>query len=191
MIKLFLNKGASKMYHPSVYDNLKVVLEGAVYDLDFAGAIEIVDRRDLVDLAVIGRSYSIDFLVSGIIQSFKGNLTLNTNLENYATEKLKDNPEGAGSKVSIFIETPVYEIETDCKQLQSILKKWSEGDLKGDIQQKLTYIYGESRNVFSNTISIHLQKPFSEEEPERFSLVLEQVIASMKEMNEYFKGYKK
>jgi hypothetical protein len=179
------------VYHPSVYDNLKVVLEGAVYDLDFSGAIEIVNRKDLVDLAVIERNYSIDFLVSGISESFKGNLLLSTNLENYATEKLKDNPEAAGSKLSIHIETPVYEIETDCKQLQAILKKWTEEDLKGDVQQKLTYIYGESRNVFHNTISIHLQKPFSEEEPERFALIMEQVITSMKEMNEYFKGYKK
>ncbi|MBY6035738.1 hypothetical protein KUV80_03700 [Fictibacillus nanhaiensis] len=178
------------MYHPSVYDNLKVVLEGAVYDLDFSGAVEIINRKDIVDLAVIERKYSIDFIVAGISENFKGKLTLSTNLEKYATEKLQENPEAAGSMLAIHIETPVYEIETDCKQLQAILKKWTEGDLKGDIQQKLTYIYGESRNVFHNSISIQLQKPVSEEEPERFSLVLEQVIQSIKEMNDYFKGYR-
>ncbi|MET3728056.1 MAG: hypothetical protein ACQET8_15130 [Bacillota bacterium] len=179
------------MYHPSVYDNLKVVLEGAVYDLDFSGEIEIINRKDLMDQAIIERNYSIDFVVSAIGEAMKGTITLTSNLEDLAMEKLNDNPEGAGSKLSCVIETPVYEIETDCKQLQSILKKWGSGDLKGDIQQKLTYIYGQPRHVFTNTISIQLQKPVSEEEPERISSVLEELIASIKEMNEYFKGYKK
>jgi hypothetical protein len=179
------------MYHPSVYDNLKVVLEGAVYDLDFSGEIEIVDRKDIMDHAIIEKNYSIDFVVAEVGESMRGSITLTATLEDLATEKLKDNPDGAGSRLSIRIKTPVYEIETDCKQLQSILKKWTVGDLKGDIQQKLTYIYGEPRDVFSNTISIQLHKRVAEEEPERISLVMEQVLLSMKEMNDYFKGYKK
>lgn len=179
------------MYHPSVYDNLKIVLEGAVYDLDFSGEIEIVNRKDLMDHAIMERNYSIDFVVKTIGESMKGNICLTSTLEDLAMEKLNDNPDGAGSKLSVSIETPVYEIETDCKQLQSMLKKWGSGDLKSDIQQKLTYIYGEPRHVFHDTIFIQLQKPAAEEEPERISLVLEQLIASMNEMNEYFKGYKK
>ena len=176
------------MYHPSVYDNLKVVLEGAVYDLDFSREIEIINRKDLMDQAIIERSYCIDFVVSAIGESMRGTISLTSNLEDLAMEKLNDNPEGAGSKLSCVIKTPVYEIETDCKQLQSILKKWGSGDLKGDIQQKLTYIYGQPRHVFTNTISIQLQKPVAEEEPERISSVLDQLSASMKEMTEYFKG---
>ncbi|MBN3555867.1 hypothetical protein JYA63_16435 [Fictibacillus nanhaiensis] len=179
------------MYHPSVYDNLKVVLEGAVYDLDFSGEIEIINRKDIMDQAIIERNYHIDFVISSIGEAMRGAIALTSNLEDLAMEKLNDNPEGAGSKLSVVIETPVYEIETDCKQLQSILKKWGSGDLKADIQQKLTYIYGQPRHVFTNTISIQLQKPVSEEEPEQISLVLEELVGSMKEMNEYFKGYKK
>ncbi|MFG6495008.1 hypothetical protein P8610_06590 [Fictibacillus sp. UD] len=179
------------MYHPSVYDNLKVVLEGAIYDLDFSGEIEIVNRKDLLDHAIMERNYSVDFVVSTIGELMRGNIRLTSTLEDLAMEKLNDNPDAAGSKLSVCIETPVYEIETDCKQIQSILKKWGNGDLKGDIQQKLTYIYGEPRHVFRDTISIQLQKPAQEEEPERISLVLEQLITSMNEMNDYFKGYKK
>jgi hypothetical protein len=179
------------MYHPSVYDNLKVVLEGAVYDLDFSGAIEIIDRKDIVDLAVMARTYSVHFVVSGISESFTGKLVLSSGLDEYATEKLEDNPEGAGSKLSVYIRTPVYEIETDCKQLLSILKKWNSEDLKGDIVQKLTYMYGEPRNVFHNTISIDLHKRVTEDDTETFTHVLKQVITTIKEMNDYFKGYRK
>jgi hypothetical protein len=179
------------MYHPSVYDNLKIVLEGAVYDLDFSGAIEIIDRKDIVDLAIMSRTFSILFRVAGLNSSFTGELVLSSRLEDYATEKLEDNPEGAGNKLSIFIRTPVYEIETDCKQIESILKNWTSGELKGDIQQKLIYIYGEPRNIFHNTISIDLFKLITEEETERFAQVLQQAITSIQEINEYFKGYRK
>jgi hypothetical protein len=179
------------MYHPSVYDNLKVVFEGVVYDSDFSGEIEIIDREDIVDFAVIEKRNSISFIVLGISDSIKGKMVLRTNLENLATEKLQDNPEGAGCQLSIHIETPVYEIETDCKKLQMILRKWTTGEIKSKIEQKLTYIYGESRNVFYNTVSIHIEKPVTEDDTERFSEVLGEVIASIKEFNQYFKGYKK
>lgn len=110
------------MYHPSVYDNLKVVLEGAIYDLDFSGEIEIVNRKDLLDHAIMERNYSVDFVVSTIGELMRGNISLTSTLEDLAMEKLNDNPDGAGSKLSVCIQTPVYEIETDCKQIQSILK---------------------------------------------------------------------
>jgi hypothetical protein len=179
------------MYHPSVYDNLKIVLEGVVYDSDFAGDIEIIDRKDIIDFAVIEKSISISFIVLGMSETIRGKLILSTNLENLAIEKLQDNPDAAGCNLSIEIETPVYEIETDCKQIQVILRKWTSGDLKSELEQKLTYIYGESRNVYQNMISIQIEKPVTEEETERFSEVLNQVIESIKELNEYFKGYKK
>ncbi|WNB93771.1 hypothetical protein [Bacillus sp. NEB1478] len=179
------------MFHPSVYDNLKVVLEGVVYDSDFSGEIEIIDRKDIVDFAVIEKSISLSFIVLGISDSINGKIILSTNLEKLATEKLQDIPENAGCNLSIQIETPVYEIETDCKQLQLILRKWTTGEIKGKIEQKLTYIYGESRNVFNNTVSIEIEKPVTEDDTDRFSAVLGHVIASIKEFNQYFKGYKK
>jgi hypothetical protein len=51
------------MFDPTVYDNLKVVLEGLVYDLDLEGKIEITDRCDLVDLARMSRTFRIRFRV--------------------------------------------------------------------------------------------------------------------------------
>ena len=39
------------MFDPTAYDNLKVILEGAVYDLDLSGELKIIERNDIVDLA--------------------------------------------------------------------------------------------------------------------------------------------
>jgi hypothetical protein len=49
------------MFDPTAFDNLKVVLEGAVYDLDLSGEITILDRRDLFDFAHYERTYVIQF----------------------------------------------------------------------------------------------------------------------------------
>ncbi len=47
------------MFHPTIFENWKVVVEGAVYDLDREGTAEVVYRKDLVDLAELSRSFRI------------------------------------------------------------------------------------------------------------------------------------
>ena len=49
------------MFDPTIFDNLKVVAEGAVYDLDLQGEILITNRIDQVDLATLSRYYAITF----------------------------------------------------------------------------------------------------------------------------------
>lgn len=49
------------MFDPTIFDNLKVVLEGAVYDRDLDGDWYVVDRKDIVDLATMSRQYSVSF----------------------------------------------------------------------------------------------------------------------------------
>jgi len=47
---------------PSIFDNLRVVLEGAVYDLDLEGEALVTSRSDRVDLAAMARHYTIRFV---------------------------------------------------------------------------------------------------------------------------------
>ncbi|MGG1631374.1 hypothetical protein [Rossellomorea sp. NRS-1567] len=49
------------MFDPTAFDNLKVVFEGAVYDLDLTGEIQILDRKDLFDFAHYERCYQIHY----------------------------------------------------------------------------------------------------------------------------------
>jgi len=51
------------MFDPTIFDNLKVVLEGLVYDHDLAGRIMITDRSDWIDLAKLSRSFRIRFRI--------------------------------------------------------------------------------------------------------------------------------
>ena len=45
------------MFDPTIYDNLRVVLEGALYDLDEQGRLAVTGREDLVDLATMSRTF--------------------------------------------------------------------------------------------------------------------------------------
>lgn len=56
-----MNKKGEFRLDPTAFDNLKTVLEGAVYDADLQGRIAVVERRDLVDLARLFREYAISF----------------------------------------------------------------------------------------------------------------------------------
>lgn len=49
------------MIDPTVFDNLKVVIEGYIYDLDLEKEIIVMDRKDIVDLASMSRKYGIIF----------------------------------------------------------------------------------------------------------------------------------
>ncbi|MCD7033447.1 hypothetical protein LRR81_04330 [Metabacillus sp. GX 13764] len=49
------------MFDPTIFDNLKVLLEGAVYDLDLNGDLVVQERKDLVNLADMSRQYRIKF----------------------------------------------------------------------------------------------------------------------------------
>ena len=43
------------MYDPTAFDNIKVVLEGALYDLDLEGQLCVIDRNDIVNVAKLSR----------------------------------------------------------------------------------------------------------------------------------------
>ncbi|MDF0725751.1 hypothetical protein PY093_03360 [Cytobacillus sp. S13-E01] len=39
------------MFDPTIFDNLKVVIEGEVYDLDLTGDFLVTNRSDSIDIA--------------------------------------------------------------------------------------------------------------------------------------------
>jgi hypothetical protein len=47
------------VFDPTIFDNWKVVLEGAMYDIDREGEAEVIGREDLMDLAALSRSFRI------------------------------------------------------------------------------------------------------------------------------------
>ncbi|GAA3327145.1 hypothetical protein GCM10020331_065930 [Ectobacillus funiculus] len=78
------------MFDPTVFENLKVVAEGAVYDLDLAGAILVTNRRDVIDLASMSRTYSIAFMLRDAEYDITALFSLTADVKNLAGEILED-----------------------------------------------------------------------------------------------------
>ncbi|WP_417900090.1 hypothetical protein ABN702_07495 [Bacillus haimaensis] len=119
-----------RMFDPTVFDNLKVVIEGAIYDLDLDGELQVVNRRDLVDLANMSRRFSMDIAVSA---KMLGRVELSSDLENISGELLKrlDRP-GCSVTVSFFQEVK------RSSMIKEKLEQW-----KKEIQE----IWGESWEI--------------------------------------------
>jgi hypothetical protein len=95
------------LFDPTAFDNMKVVLEGAVYDRDILGDIIVVNRDDLINLATLSRHFTMTFELkeSRIQKNFSGGISLYASLENLSSELLAShiNEITNGSTVEIFM----------------------------------------------------------------------------------------
>lgn len=72
------------MFDPTIYDNLKVVLEGTLYDYDREGRVYVSGRRDLVDLATMSRSFRMELRKQE--GTCRAELELSSSLVDFASE---------------------------------------------------------------------------------------------------------
>jgi len=99
------------MFHPLVFDNIRVVLEGAVYDRDFDGAITITGRSDVMDMATFHRLFQIDFQLADAAdqkQAVRAQMQLRTSLADIAAEQLEQPlTEQIGCTICIHFHLPM------------------------------------------------------------------------------------
>lgn len=75
------------MFDPTAFENMKVVIEGALYDHDLEGNISILDRNDIVNMAKLSRMYDVSFSLKEN-ESVQCTFSLEAKLENLASELL-------------------------------------------------------------------------------------------------------
>ena len=126
------------MFDPTAFENMKVVLEGALYDLDLSGEIKISDRNDLVNTAKLSRSYDLSFtLANNTIKPITAKLSLQSHLSNLAAELLADSLSKslAGSYLHLEFIVPYRQEFADY----------------GEIAKILTEIWGTNRKISIHT----------------------------------------
>lgn len=122
------------MFDPTAFENIKVVIEGTIYDRDLDGDLVVIDRNDWVNTAKLSRKYEIAFALSESNRpKVTASIILEAELENLAAEML-DNWNGVhhtGCKVSAFFRMD---------QLDDI-------ELYSEIQEVLEGIWGRGRTI--------------------------------------------
>ncbi len=92
------------MFDPTAFENMKVVIEGELYDRDLSGEIRIQDRNDLFNSAKLSRTYDITFTdQSNNATNVSCTLFMEAGLANLAAELLPiaQSEKLAGCKVTV------------------------------------------------------------------------------------------
>ncbi|MFC7395303.1 hypothetical protein [Scopulibacillus cellulosilyticus] len=147
------------MFDPTIYENLKVVIEGAVYELDLNGNLSVIDRVDNIDLAKMSRDFSLTFTKRDGTVSAK--LTLSANTQTLSAEILDADTANLGCQLKITFYVNVQHPETDCEAILFLINKhWRK--YRPSVTQHLSYIYGEYNGEFQDAINISLNESINE-----------------------------
>lgn len=168
------------MFDPTIFDNLKVVLEGAIYDLDLSGFIHITNRDDSVNLAKMNRTFAAEFQrVAGMNQA---EIRLTANLKDLSAELLEVQGEKPGCELIIKFQTKVSDVQRQCPNIEIILKDvWGS---RPSISQTISYEYGNEDKGFSNQITLSFGRKLDEEQIEDLPALVQYTLHSLEKLDE-------
>lgn len=168
------------MFDPTAFDNMKVVIEGALYDYDLDGDIVIIDRNDIMNLAKMSRSFDVSFQLPG--NRTIARLEMESSLMNIAAELLPESlqQKKAGCQVKLqFIQEDVS-IERDFHEIDRILFKiWGETRKISQIVQYNPLNRSEYRN---NIITVEFDRLIGEEQMEDLVEMIEFMISTLQQI---------
>ncbi|MCR2806482.1 hypothetical protein [Paenibacillus soyae] len=152
------------MFDPTVFDNLKVAVENEFYDLDnLDRIIDITNRRDLLDMAVMSREFSLFFRLAKDRRA-EAELVLDTSLRDLAAELLERPEEKAacGLKFRFHLETPLEGAEALCQEIERCLMDiWLPEEKPA---QTLSRSYGDESGRCRNVVELRFGRRIGEEQ---------------------------
>ena len=163
------------MFDPTAFENIKVVIEGEIYDRDLSGEIIVIDRNDWINAAKLSRKYEISFTKKDYEPDLlSAMMTIEAGLENLSAELLESvhAKQLAGCKVNISF---------------SLLHKNEMGVFK-EVQKVLEDIWGRDRAIIQTAMVHPLKDKLRIQSQARVSfnrLVFEEQIDDLSEMVVY------
>lgn len=169
------------MFDPTIYENLKVVFEGAVYDLDLDGQIVVVHRADLIDLAAMSRSYAVRFRMKN--GRCLAEIRLSAGLIDLAGEKLEWRNALPGCKLEIVFSLTLHNPERACPNIGDIMAQiWGTSS---SIAQTLVYRYGEDGTRCRNEIAVQFDRKIGEGQIGDIPDLLEHTLRTLRLLEPY------
>ena len=174
-VGILLNKEWKLLFDPTAYENIKVVIEGEIYDRDLSGEIIVIDRNDWINAAKLSRKYEISFTKKGYESDLlSAMMTIEAGLENLSAELLEsvNAKQLAGCKVNISFS---LHHKNEMVVFKEVLKGLEEiwGRDRAIVQTALLDPLGDKP-----TIKSHVQVSFNR-------LVYEEQIDDLSEMVDY------
>jgi hypothetical protein len=164
------------MFDPTAFENMKVVLEGAVYDMDLNGDIVIIDRNDFINTAKLSRKYELSFKIdsSSLVTA---SLVLESELENLAAELLTagQTKQIAGCSIRLFFSFKHMDHIIDYEKIQSVALKIWGNDRK--ITQTVLF-YPLKQEKMKSVVAIDFGRLVREEQIEDLTEMIDFMITT-------------
>ncbi|HEY4554672.1 MAG TPA: hypothetical protein VIG80_15870 [Bacillaceae bacterium] len=169
------------MYHPTIFENLKVAFENQIYDLDnLDRRITIVNRVDRMDFAILARELAIQFVLADQ-PDVKAEVVLETSLKDLAGEILEMPGTNPGCFLSLRFAKLIQHAPVQCKQIEEALSAIWEDDI--ELTQTLSYVYGQDESNPLNHIEVKFKLILNEENMMEIGPFLQSVLEALEVLN--------
>lgn len=180
------------MFDPTIFENLKIAFENQLYDLDnLDGTITIIDRKDMLDLAVMSRTWTLTFtLASEELENLplSAEIVLSSSVQDLSDEILERSSPITGCNLLLrfhcMVDTPLQQ----CAKIeQSIMNIW-ERDMMP--RQSLSAMYDVELYpvegtplwlplAYRNTIELPFNRRINEDQMDDISELIEYTINTL------------
>ena len=168
------------MFDPTVFDNLKVVLEGAIYDLDLSEDVDITDRSDNVDLAKMSRSYSISLSKKNVDTVIE----LTTDALNWSGEILAPDQDTYPCQLYIEFLLKIKNIDHACSGIRFRLNQiWRT--FKPKIEQNISFLYGKPNELYDNQIVLSFKEEIDESFIADIPFIIECTLQTLESLQDF------
>ncbi|MDQ0197598.1 hypothetical protein [Neobacillus ginsengisoli] len=171
------------MFDPTAFDNMKVVIEGALYDMDISGEIIIIDRNDIMNMAKLSRRFDICFTLPNSERiPVSAKIEMEAHLINLAAELLTvpqtENEGGCQVRLQFFIEHA--ENKENYPTIQKIFMDiWGE---TRKINQSVQYHPLSNEKKIKNSITVEFDRLISEEQLDDLVEMTDFMITTLKQL---------
>ncbi|MFB9325214.1 hypothetical protein ACFFSY_04685 [Paenibacillus aurantiacus] len=174
------------LFDPSIYDNLKVAFENQLYDLDNLDArITITGRRDVLDMAVMSRTFAIRFALRDVA-AVEAELQLEASLAELAAEIMALEGQKSGCRLTLRFHQQVPSMNADeaCARIGDVLAGIWGQDMPP--RQTLQYLYTKAEPVqmYAHTAEFSFDRKIDEEQMEDIPDLLEHMLRTLEELHD-------
>ncbi|MBD7908575.1 hypothetical protein [Sporosarcina gallistercoris] len=165
------------MYDPTIFDNLKVALENQLYDLDtLEEQIEIRNRRDVMDFAVLSREFALRFVLRKHPE-IEVEVMLRASVHDLAGEIMEEPNANPACSLSLCFQKNVVDPKVECTGIEKVMASIWEQDI--ELKQTIRYVYGEENPELLNDIEAKFKPRLTEDNMTELSLFLEHVLDTL------------
>ncbi|HWO76324.1 MAG TPA: hypothetical protein VNM69_10570 [Bacillus sp. (in: firmicutes)] len=157
------------MFDPTAFENLKVVVEGAIYDYDLEGYISVTDRNDQFNLSKLSRHFDITFSLQNKARPAKAKILLSTD-DLYKEINLNETNVGCSIGITFYIAA---HDQDDVSFMEHIYKIWEGQEIDLIKRQSLL---NHQRQLF---VEIGFDRKITEDQVDDLVAIVEHCIKTL------------